>query len=64
MGYCKRTPHAESMTEWDEDNDDPIRVILPQFTNRSAAATDASGYSAGLLTKPEHFCAMFKGQEP
>lgn len=61
MGFCKRTPHTESMTGWDDDCN---RFITSDFADRSAAAFDASGYSAGLLTKPEHFCAMFKGQEP
>ena len=57
MGRCKRTPHTEDMSEWSSDFD--RRVIVAEYADRTAAAFDASGYSAGLLTAPEHFCAMF-----
>lgn len=58
MGVCAKTPHADDMMEW-EDTDDPVRVILPKFASHTASVVDASGWSAKLLTKAEHFCAMF-----
>lgn len=63
MGRCKRTMFADDMTEWGngDGDDDPKRIILPEYIDRTAAAIDASGYSAGLLTSPDHFCAMFPG---
>lgn len=57
FGRCDRTPHVEDMTTWDDDNN---RVILPEYSDRTAAASDASGYAASLLTKAEHYCAMFQ----
>lgn len=60
FGTCLRTPHVEAMTAWDDESDDCRRVLLAEYADRTAAASDASGYSARLLTKPEHFCAMFQ----
>lgn len=63
FGRCRHTPHVEDMTQWTDDND-VRRVILPEYEDRTATATDASGYSASLLTKAEHFCAMFTEKLP
>lgn len=56
FGHCARTPHSESVEEW---SDDSTRVIAGEYADRTAVAVDGSGYNAYLLTKPEHFCAMF-----
>lgn len=58
MGDCDRTPHIEDMSKWDDDYEK--RAILEEYADRTAAAGDASGYSAYLVTTADHFCAMFK----
>ena len=63
FGHCNRTPHSEDMTKWDEEDDECRRVIVAEYADRTAAAVDGSGYYAGLITKPEHFCAMFRAKE-
>lgn len=63
MGRCNRTPHVEDATTWGDEDDDFERVMLPEYADRTAATWDASGYSSGLICKPEHFCAMFASKE-
>lgn len=58
MGRCARTPHSEDMEEWVDDDGFTSRRILPEYADRTACAIDASGYSAALLTKHNHYCAM------
>jgi hypothetical protein len=58
FGTCLRAPHVEAMTEWGEDE----RVMRPEYADRTAAASDASGYAACLRTKPEHGCTMFSAK--
>lgn len=61
MGKCSHTPHIEDMTEWGGE-EETTRVLKPEYSDRSAATYDASGYSSGLRCKPDHFCAMFKAK--
>ena len=54
FGECRQTPHTEDMMTWSDD-EEWERVVKPEFADRTASAADASGYSAKLLTKHEHF---------
>ncbi|MDH5797698.1 MAG: hypothetical protein OEZ19_03965 [Paracoccaceae bacterium] len=60
MGACDRTPDTEEMTDWERGDNDTARIILPEYGDRTAATDAGTGYAAGLVTKPEHFCAMFQ----
>ena len=57
MGTCGRVALVEDMTKWSDD--DRWRVLLSEYSDRTAAVFDASGNSAGLMTAPEHYCAMW-----
>ncbi|MFC3169258.1 hypothetical protein ACFOD7_14490 [Paracoccus fontiphilus] len=59
FGRCARTPHVEDMTQWADKDGLYQRVMNDEHSDRTAAAADASGYAAWLLTKAEHFCPMF-----
>ena len=66
--YSKRivdgTGHLVAMAEqytsglWAVHDKETGKKLCPE-QHKTATVLDGSGYSAKLLTKPEHFCAMF-----
>ena len=59
FGTCVQTPFAEYIGHWDFEAEPTRWVLEDEHKHKTAAVQDGSGYSARLLTKPDHFCAMF-----
>jgi hypothetical protein len=57
FGACDRTPHDEDIYEWNRER--TKRIVKAQYTDRTAAVMDGSGYFAKLTTKPDHYCSMW-----
>lgn len=57
FGICKYTPNGPSVAIWSKMGN---WVLGPSHEDRTAVVHDASENGAELLTKPDHFCAMFR----
>ncbi len=58
LGECSATPHVDEASDWTADFSRMVEA--KEHKKTTAFAADSSGYYAGLLTKPKHYCSMWE----